>query len=220
MEQSTTFAALAVCAILLGLSPTIAEQSNGTGPVRPNAPWRPTPAPVIKPMQESGIPKQFRSTPAPEHLGAARGATKRGSRNDDCPLMGKEYTPGSAVQQIRPRAVYREIITRIKIAGGVLALPVVAYYGVPVILDVPELGYVDVPEDEYARIYDRLSSSDSEQVQEAMCSLRRIKAFEEAEIEAIRRGPERTKPDDTQDLSESIYFDLPPRTETRRRRLY
>ena len=77
----------------------------------------------------------------------------------------------------------------------------------------PELGYVDVPEDEYARLYDQLSSSDSEQVQEAMSSLRKIKALEEAEVEAMRRGPERTEPDDTHDLSEPIFFNSPSRVE-------
>ena len=116
--------------------------------------------------------------------------------------------------------MYRGVARRINIAGGVLVLPVVVYYGVPVILNVPELGYVDVPEDEYARLYDKLSSSDSEQVQEAMSSLRKIKALEEAEVEAVRRGPERTEPDDTQDLSEPIFFNSPSRVETRRRRLY
>jgi hypothetical protein len=81
--------------------------------------------------------------------------------------------PSSGAQQLRRRAVYREPARRISIAGGVLVLPAVVYYGVPVILNVPELGYVDVPEDEYARFYDKLSSSDSELVQEAMSSLRR-----------------------------------------------
>jgi hypothetical protein len=37
-----------------------------------------------------------------------------------------------------------------------------------------------------------LSSSNSEQVEEAMSSLRWIKALEEAEVEAHERGPERT----------------------------
>ena len=46
-----------------------------------------------------------------------------------------------------------------------------------------------MPEDEYARLYEKLSSSDSEQVEEAMSSLRRIKALEEAEVEAHERGP-------------------------------
>src|SRR5262249_5576143 len=106
------------------------------------------------------------------------------------------------------------------VAGGVLVLPVVVYYGVPVILNVPELGYVDVPEDEYARLYDKLSSSDSEQVQEAMSSLRKLKELEEAEVEAAQHGPERMAPADLQDLSEPIFFGSPSRTETRRGGLY
>jgi hypothetical protein len=134
--------------------------------------------------------------------------------------------PSSAVQQVRPRAVYREIARRINIAGGVLALPKVVYYGVPVILDVPGLGFVDVPEHEYARLYEKLSSSDSEQMEDAMSSLRRIKASQEAEVEAHERGPERTGPGDTRDLSGRISKDLSEpiffhsRGQTRSRRLY
>jgi hypothetical protein len=116
--------------------------------------------------------------------------------------------------------VYREVGRRINIAGGVLVLPVVVYYGIPVILDVPELGLVDVPENEYARLYGKLSSSDSEHVQEAMSSLRKLKELEEAEVEAAQRGPERMEPADHEDLSEPIFFDSPSRAETRRRGLY
>jgi len=117
-------------------------------------------------------------------------------------------------------ALSREPARRINIAGGVLVLPVVGYYGVPVILNIPDLGYVDVPEDEYARLYDKLSSSDSALVQEAMSSLRKLKELEEAEVEAAQRGPERMEPDNREDLSEPIFFDSPSRTETRRKGLY
>ena len=218
MKRMTTFAAFAVFAFR-SFSAT-AEQNNGTGPVLLNAPRGKAPAPVIKPKQESRIPKQIRSAPAPGNGGVGQGTPQQQSRTDRSPLMGAEPAPSIAVPQVRPRAVYRGVARRINIAGGVLVLPMVVYYGVPVILNVPELGYVDVPEDEYARLYDKLSSSDSEQVQEAMSSLRKIMALEEAEVEAVRRGPERTEPDDTQDLSEPIFFDSPSRVETRRRRLY
>jgi len=77
-----------------------------------------------------------------------------------------------------------------------------------------------VPEDEYARLYDKLSSSDAEQLQEAMSALRKLKELEEAEVEAARRGPERMEPDNPQDLSEPIFFGSPSRAETRRRGLY
>jgi hypothetical protein len=137
-----------------------------------------------------------------------------------------EQQPSGSVQEVRPRAVYREITRRINIAGGIFALPKVVYYGVPVILEVPGLGFVDVPEDEYARLYEKLSSSDSEQVEEALSSLRRIKALEKAEVEAHERGPERTGPGDIQDLSGRISKDLSEpiffhsRGQPRSRRLY
>src|SRR5262249_2646285 len=135
-----------------------------------------------------------------ENVGAGQDAPQPQSRTDYLPLPG--------VKQPRPRAVYREITRRINIADGVLALPKVVYYGVPVILDVPGLGFVDVPEDEYARLYEKFSSSDSEQVEQAMSSLRRIKALEDAEVEAHERGPERAGPGYIQDSSGRISKDL------------
>ena len=219
MKRIRTFVAHAVFAFLVGSSGAIAEQSSGAGPIRLNAPRGQAPAPVIKPIGESRIPKQIRSAPAPRHVNTDQGASQASTQRPT--LTGAEHTPSNAVSpQSRPRAVYREVARRINIAGGVLVLPVVVYYEVPVILNVPGLGYVDVPEDEYARLYEKLSSSDPEQLQEAMSLLQTMKAQEEAEVEAIRRGPERTEPTDTRDLSEPIFFDLPSRFDTRRRRLY
>ena len=203
MKRNTTFAAFAVFAFLAGTSTAIPEQTNSTGPVLLNAPRGQTPVPLGKPIQENRISRQIRSAPAPGDVGAGQDASQQ------------------PAQQARRRAVYREPARRINIAGGVLVLPVVVYYGVPVILNVPELGYVDVPEDEYARLYDKLSSSDSQLVQEAMSSLRKLKELEEAEVEAAQRGPERMEPAaGREDLSEPIFFDAPSRTETRRKGLY
>jgi hypothetical protein len=221
MKRNTTFAAFAVFAFLAGTSTAIPEQSNSTGPVLLNAPRGKPPVPVIKPVQENRISRQIRSAPTLGDVGAGQDASQQRSRTTDRPpLMGVEDVPRSSAQQVRRRAVYREPVRRINIAGGVLVLPAVVYYGVPVILNVPELGYVDVPEDEYARLYDKLSSSDSELVQEAMSSLRKLKELEEAEIEAAQRGPERMDPPNREDLSEPIFFDAPSRTEARRRGLY
>ncbi len=215
MKRIMTFGAFAVFVFLAGSSTAIPER-----PVRLNAPRGQAPVPVIKPIQEDRIPKRIRSLPAPQNVGAGQDEPQQRSRTDRPPLTGVEHLPSSGVQQVRPRAVHREVGRRINIAGGVLVLPIVAYYGVPVILNVPELGYVDVPEDEYARLYDKLSSSDAEPMQEAMSSLRKLKELEEAEVEAAQRGPERTEPVDLEDLSEPIFFDLPSRVETRRRGLY
>jgi hypothetical protein len=216
MKRIMTFGAFAVFAFLAGSSAENPEQSNSTGPVLLNAPR----GPVIKPIQESRISRQIRSAPAPGDVGAGQDTQQRSQTTDCPPLMGVEHVPSSGAQQVRRRAVYREPARRINVAGGVLVLPVVMYYGVPVILNVPELGYVDVPEDEYARLYNKLSSSDSEQVQEAMSSLRKLKDLEEAEVEAALRGSERMEPADLEDLSEPIFFDSPSRVETRRRGLY
>ena len=202
MKPITTFVGFAVFAFVAGSSAAMAEQSNGTQPARLNAPREQAPVPAIKPIQENRISRQIRRAPAPGDVGAGQDASHQ------------------PAQQVRRRAVYREPARRINIAGGVLVLPVVVYYGVPVILNVPELGYVDVPEDEYARLYDKLSSSDSELVQEAMSSLRKLKELEEAEVEAAQRGPERMEPANREDLSEPIFFDAPSRTEIRRKGLY
>jgi hypothetical protein len=217
MERITTFAAFA---FLVSSYPALAEDNSGTGPVRLNAPRLEAPPPLIR-------PKLIRAPPVAGNVGASQDAPQPQSQADQPPLGGVKQQPSSAPQQVRPRAVYRGISRRINIADGVLALPKVVYYGVPVILDVPGLGFVDVPEDEYARIYEKLSSSNSELVEEAMSSLRRIKASEEAEVEAHERGPERTGPGDVrdlsgriskEDLSEPIFFRS--RGQTRSRRLY
>jgi hypothetical protein len=215
MKPIVTFA---VFAFLVSSYPALAQENNA-GSLRLIAPRVQAPASDIKPKL---IP-----SPAPVgDVGAGQDAPQPQSQTDRPPLTGVEQQPSSAVQQGRPRAVYREITRRINIAGGVLALPKVVYYGVPVILNVPGLGFVDVPEDEYARLYERLSSSDSEQIEEAMSSLRRIKALEDAEVEAHERGAERTGPGDvkdssgriSKDLSEPVFFHS--RGQTRSRRLY
>jgi hypothetical protein len=208
--------AFAVFALLVSSYPALAQENNA-GSLRLIAPRVQAPASVIKPKL---IPSP---TPVGD-VGAGQDAPQPQSQSDRPPLTGVEQQPSSAVQQGRPRAVYREITRRINIAGGVLALPKVVYYGVAVILNVPGLGLVDVPEDEYARLYEKLSSLDPEQVEEAMSSLRRIKALEDAEVEAHERGPERTGPADIQgiseDLSEPIFFHSPSKTPPRPRRLY
>ena len=66
-------------------------------------------------------------------------------------------------------------------------LPVVAYYGVPVILEVPEIGSVLVSEESYAKLYDQLSSPDPQQVDLGMAAPRTIKANET--IEQAQSGP-------------------------------
>jgi hypothetical protein len=215
MKQSARFAAFAMFVLIFGSSSTSvrAEQGNSAGPARLNAPVVQVPAPVNKPKQESQIPKQIRSVPALGNVGAVQDGPQQRSRIDG-------NAPSSVVQQVRPRAVHREVGRRITIADGVLVLPEVAYYGAPVILNVPGVGYVDVPEEEYARLYEKLSSSNSEQVQEAMSALRKLKEAEEAEVEALQHAPRMQPDNDTQDLSEPIFFHSPSRAQPQRKGLY
>jgi hypothetical protein len=211
MKQSVALAmfALIVCS---SSSSVRAEQGNSAGPLRLNAPMVQAPAPMNRPKQESQIPKQIRSIPAPGNVGGGQDSPQERSRTDG-------NVQSSAVQQGRSRAVHREVARRITVAGGVLVLPEVAYYGAPVILNVPGMGYVDVPEDEYARLYEKLSSSNSGQVQEAMSAMRRLKEAEEAEVEALQHLP-RMEPDDIHDLSEPIFFHSPSSVQPRRKGLY
>ena len=190
MKRIMKFAAFA---FLVSSYPALAEEGNGTGPVRLNAPRLETPPPVIK-------PKLIRPPSVAGNVGAGQDAPQPQSRTDGkrqavpCNRYARESCIGSSADAST-------------IADGVLALPKVEYYGVPVILNVPGLGFVDVPEDEYARLYEKLSSSNSEQVQEAMSALRRLKEAEEAEVEALQHAP-RMEPDDIQDLSEPDFFPL------------
>jgi hypothetical protein len=93
--------------------------------------------------------------------------------------------------------VHREIGRRIAITGGVLVLPLVAYYGVPVILEVPEIGSVLVSEENYAKLYDQLSSPDPQQVELGIAALRTIKAnetIEQAQSEPVNMVPPMPSP--------------------------
>src|SRR6266480_3412735 len=160
-----------ICACLLG-SPDVLAQTVGTPLVGTHTPQ------VQRPPAPTHDPKEVRSPPSPASVMPQPVVRTVPPLVDHPNVSGAKNAPSGSVQPARPRAVERNVGRRITITGGVLVLPEVAYYGVPVILDVPGLGYVDVPEDEYARLYEKLSSSDSEQVQDAMSSLRRIKALE------------------------------------------
>ena len=198
-----------ICACLLG-SPDVLAQTVGTPLVGTHTPQ------VQRPPAPTHDPKEVRSPPSPASVMPSAGSQQPVVRTvpplvDHPNVSGAKNAPSGSVQPARPRAVERNVGRRITIAGGVLVLPEVAYYGVPVILDIPGLGFVNVPEEEYARLYEKLSSSDPEQIDAAMASLRAIKAADDFEIEAAQRRPALSS-DGTGlegDLSESISFDRP-----------
>jgi hypothetical protein len=203
-----------ICTSLVSSPDVLAQAVNGGSPAAAPQGQRP-PTPTSKLLQPDQDPKEVGSPPSPANVtpsGGSRQPVVRGVPPEvDRSVSGVRNAPSMSVQAGRPRAVERNVGQRITIAGGVLVLPEVAYYGVPVILDIPGLGFVDVPEEEYARLYERLASSDPEQIEAAMVSLRAIKAAEDLEIEAAQRRPALSS-DDTyleRDLSEPISFDRP-----------
>jgi hypothetical protein len=192
----------------------LAQAVNDGSPAGAPQALRP-PTPTSKLLQPNHDPKEGRSPPSPANVtpsgGSRQPVVPAVPPQVDRSVSGVRNTSSVSVQAGRPRAVERNLGQRITIPGGVLVLPEVTYYGVPVILDVPGLGFVDVPEKEYARLYERLASSDPEQIEAAMVSLRAIKAAEDLEIEAAQRRPALSS-DDTyleRDLSEPISFDRP-----------
>jgi len=203
----------AICTSFVSSPDVFAQAVNGGSP--PGAPQaqRP-PTSTSKLLQPNHDPKEVRSEPSPADI-----TPSEGSRQPVLPAVppqvdrvsGVKNTSSGSVQAGRARAVERNVGQRITIADGVLVLPQVAYHGVPVILDVPRLGLVDVPEEEYARLYDKLASSDPKQIEAAMVSLRAIKAAADLEIEAAQRRHALSS-DDTyfeRDLTEPISFDTP-----------
>jgi hypothetical protein len=203
-----------ICTSFVSSPDVLAQVVNGGSPAGAPQAQRP-PTPTSKLLQPNHDPKEVGSPPSPANVTPSAGSRQPVVRavppQVDPLVSGVRNTPSMSVQAGRPRAVERNVGQRITIAGGVLVLPEVAYYGVPVILNVPGLGFVDVPEEEYTPLYERLASSDPEQIEAAMVSLRGIKAAEDLEIEAAQRRPALST-DDTyleRDLSEPISFDRP-----------
>ena len=205
---------------------------------RPRASVTPPPVSVPNPIgQPTRTTKLPRQVPTPPEIATTQSPASTQVAPVGARRNGILSTINLQKPRIRPPAADREVARRVAVLGGVLVLPTIAYFGVPVILDVPELGYVGIPEDRYAELYDKLSSDDPEQVQEAIAALREIKAAEDAQIEALRHRAVKVVPTDSdvnadvpavaeRDLSEPISFGPSyPRFQSRRhqsgsRRLY
>jgi len=232
MKQSIIFAlglrsvanhgALAIFAYLLVSPDALAQQINVAPPLVVNAPpmLRAPAAPIMQ-RQTHQIPTQSVGAPGNINRGGRAPLSRTdSSRVDRQDAPGVRQAPSAIIQPARPRSVVREVARRINIAGGVLVLPEVAYYGVPVILNVPDVGYVDVPEDQYAQLYKQLSSSDQEQIDSAIATLRAIKAAERAEVEALHNAPRLSPGGIERDLSERLSFGRPSKITEPSQRLY
>ena len=211
-------AALAIAvAVQASLSPALAAQKRSAAPPTHRAP-APALAPIFRP---TSILHQVRSSPVPRNVSAHHPIEvhmpQTGTRR-----TGIHFTPNNH-ELARGRAVHREIARRVVIAGGVLALPIVTFYGAPVNLEVPQIGYVQVSEEDYAKLYDKLSSSDPQQLEDGIAALRQIKAnetLEQAQGEPINMVPANAEPLESyaRDLSEPISFSSPSKGRPRRGR--
>lgn len=90
------------------------------------------------------------------------------------PLVRKARA-GTPVTVLRTRVVQRQIVDTINIGDQLLPLPAAETTGMPIQLNVPTVGMVEVPEDRYRPIFDLLVSRDSDQQQKALKMLRDLR---------------------------------------------
>jgi hypothetical protein len=76
------------------------------------------------------------------------------------PRTNAAVAPAAAVTVLRTRVVRRPIDRTVVLREGLLSLPVVETIGEPVTLDVPGIGMVDVPEQQYPLLFELLGSGD------------------------------------------------------------
>jgi len=131
-----------------------------------------------------------------------------------------------------PLHVERAVARHVRFHGRLLAVPAVVVIGIPVFLDVPDLGEVSIPEDRYQEIYDLLTSDDAADQERAFALLQSMKGEGPTGSAAAQSGstgpsgfrivhPPQTAssvaPDSAPDLAEPLNFDDPaPKRRARR----
>ena len=122
--------------------------------------------------------------------------------------------------------VKRAIARHVRFHGRLLAIPAVVAIGIPVLLDVPDLGEVNIPEDDYPEIYDLLTSDSAADQEKAFALLQSMKNESptgSAEAESASQGADPSglrivhppvttssaAPDSGRDLAEPLSFDDP-----------
>jgi hypothetical protein len=129
--------------------------------------------------------------------------------------------------------VERAIARHVRFHGGLLAIPAVVAIGIPVLLDVPGLGEVSIPEDDYQEIYDLLTSDNPVNQEKAFALLQSLKneaPMGSAEAESAPQSTDQSgfrivhppvttssaTPDSARDLAEPLSSDdSPPRRRAR-----
>jgi hypothetical protein len=122
--------------------------------------------------------------------------------------------------------VERAIARHVRFHGRLLAVPAIVAIGIPVFLDIPDLGEVSIPEDDYPEIYGLLTSDDAGDQEKAFALLQSMKnkvpiGNAEAAGASQRTGPSgfrivhppvttsNVAPDSVHGLEEPLSFDDP-----------
>jgi hypothetical protein len=119
----------------------------------------------------------------------------------------------------RQRPITRQVVFH----GGLLAIPAVVAFGVPVLLEVPGIGSVSVAEDRYRELYELLTSENAADSERAYTELKQIKLSEPSTdpIDGPPVAPTNMLPpgfkagapravSGARDLAEPLSFDGPP----------
>ena len=145
-------------------SPNIRQQERPIAPIptvrtRVYAPRR-----VVAPPP--GAPESLRQTPAPPNaIVIQRQPTADNDRLDVRRVPDVSSLPGMS---------RRPIARHVRIHGIDFDIPAIVVVGAPYVIDVPGLGWVYVPEDEYPELFAMLTSDDPDQVEAAYERLQQL----------------------------------------------
>ncbi len=170
---------IAILAVTLGvtlrLAPTLAEQQP-----TPSLPHQPTPPPVVPPRAPAGPPVHFapgRASPSPPSLPSAGTPSitviHAPPDHSQADLPGFRHVPSvSSLPSMQSRPIVRHVIV-----GSVsFDVPAIAIVGAPYVIEVPGLGWVYVPEEEYSSLFAMLTSDDPVQIEAAYVRLQEFAA--------------------------------------------
>lgn len=142
-------------------------------------------------------------------------------------VVGRPHFRTTQPASPSPHAV-RPIARHVPFHGRLLAVPAVVAIGIPVFLDVPDLGEVSIPEDDYPEIYGLLTSDDAADQEKAFALLQSMKNDGPTGSAEARDASQSTGPsgfrivhppvtassaglnDNVRDLAEPWTFDDPP----------
>ena len=146
-------------AMVLQTSPGLAQQQQQSPDIRqPQRPIAPAPTPrrVVAPTRGEPPELLHQAPAAPSDILIRHPPDAAGD------LPGVRHVP--SVSSL-PGMCERPIVRRVFVNGIAFEIPAILVVGAPYVIDVPGLGWVYVPEDEYPALFAMLASEDPAQVE-------------------------------------------------------